>query len=93
MRIILKIVTAPIVIALTLFVWICSGLLYCSAYLLGLAGTLVGFLALLVLLSGNVPNALILTVMAFLISPLGIPMATAWLLGKIQELHYATQSL
>lgn len=93
MRIILKIVTAPIVIALTLFVWICSGLLYCSAYLLGLAGTLVGFLALLVLLSGNVPNALILTVMAFLISPLGIPMATAWLLGKIQELRYAIQSL
>lgn len=92
MRIILKLITMPIVIILTLFVWVCSGLLYCSAYLLGLAGTLVGFLALLVLLSGNVTNALILAFIAFLISPLGIPMAAAWLLGKIQELRFAIQS-
>lgn len=93
MRILLKLITMPIVIILTLFVWLCSAVLYCSAYLLGLAGTLVGFLALLVLLSGNVPNALILAFMAFLISPLGIPMAAAWLLGKIQELRFAIQSL
>lgn len=93
MRIILKLITIPIVIILTLFVWLCSGLLYCSAYLLGLAGTLVGFLALLVLLSGNVTNALILAFIAFLIGPLGVPMAAAWLLGKIQELRFAIQSL
>lgn len=93
MRIILKFITMPIVIILTLFVWLCSGPLYCSAYLLGLAGTLVDFLALLVLLSGNLTHALILAFIAFLISPLGIPMAAAWLLGKIQELCYAIQSL
>lgn len=93
MRIILKLIAMPIVIILTLFVWACSAALYCSAYLLGLAGTLVGFLALLVLLSGNLTNALILAFIAFLISPLGVPMAAAWLLGKIQELRFAIQSL
>lgn len=92
MRIILKLITMPIVIILTLFVWVCSATLYCSAYLLGLAGILVGFLALLVLLSGNLTNALILAFIAFLISPLGVPMAAAWLLGKIQELRFAIQS-
>ena len=93
MKVILKILTAPIVLALTLFVWLCSAILYCSAFVFGLAATLVGILALLVLLSGNLPNALILAVIAFLISPVGIPMAAAWLLGKVQDLRYAIQSL
>lgn len=93
MRVILKILTAPVVLALTLFVWFCSAILYCSAFVFGLAGTLVGLLALLVLLSGNLTNALILAMIAFLVSPVGIPMAAAWLLGKVQDLRYAIQSI
>lgn len=92
MKVILKILTAPLVLALTLFVWLCSAMLYCSAFVFGLAGTLVGILALLVLFSGNLTNALILAVIAFLVSPVGIPMAAAWLLGKVQDLRYAIQS-
>ena len=92
MKVILKILTVPLVLALTLFVWLCSAMLYCSAFVFGLAGTLVGILALLVLFSGNLSNALILAVIAFLVSPVGIPMAAAWLLGKVQDLRYAIQS-
>ena len=92
MKVILKILTAPMVLALTLFVWLCSAMLYCSAFVFGLAGTLVGILALLVLFSGNLTNALILAVIAFLVSPVGIPMVAAWLLGKVQDLRYAIQS-
>jgi len=92
MKVILKILLAPVVLALTLIVWLCSALLYCSAFVFGLAGTLVGILALLVLLSGAVQNALILFVIAFLVSPMGLPMAAAWLLGKVQDLRYAIQS-
>jgi hypothetical protein len=29
--------------------------------------------------------------MAFFVSPFGIPMAAAWLIGKIQDLRYAIQ--
>ena len=92
MKVILKILLAPVVLALTLIVWLCSALLYCSAFVFGLAGTLVGILALLVLLSGAVQNALISFVIAFLVSPMGLPMAAAWLLGKVQDLRYAIQS-
>lgn len=60
-------------------------------FVFGLAGTLIGILALLVLLSGAVQNALILFVIAFLVSPMGLPMAAAWLLGKVQDLRYAIQ--
>jgi hypothetical protein len=92
MKVILKILLAPVILILTLTVWLCSALLYCSAFVFGLAGTLVGILALLVLLSGTVQNALILFVIAFLVSPMGLPMAAAWLLGKVQDLRYALQS-
>ena len=35
----------------------------------------------------------ILLVMAFLISPYGLPMAAIWLLGKVQDLKFAIQDL
>ena len=91
MRLILKILVAPIIVVLTLFVWICSGLLYCSSFILGLAGTVLGILAVLVLLTGAVTNGFIVLVMAFLVSPFGIPMVAAWLLGKIQDFRYTIQ--
>lgn len=44
MRFLMKLLAAPIVLVLMLFVWICSALLYCSAFVFGLAGTIVGLL-------------------------------------------------
>lgn len=91
MKLILKILAAPIVVALMLFAWICAGLLYCAAWVFGLAGTLLGILGVLVLLTTSVQNGIILLVMALLISPVGLPMAAAWLLGQMQKLRYAIQ--
>ena len=36
-------------------------------------------------------NGVILMVMAFLISPMGLPLAAIWLLGKVQSLKLAIQ--
>lgn len=91
MRLILKILAAPIVVALTLFVWICSGLLYVSAFVFGLAGTVVAILGVAVLVTYSPKNGIILLIIAFLVSPIGLPMAAAWLLGKMQDLRYAIQ--
>jgi len=91
MRLILKILVVPVIVALTVFVWICSGLLYCSAWVFGLAGTVLGIFGVLALITHQVTNGIILLVMAFLVSPFGIPMAAAWLLGKIQDLRYTIQ--
>lgn len=91
MRLILKIIAAPVVLTLTLFVWICSGLLYVSAFVFGLAGTVVAILGVAVLVTYSPKNGVILLVIAFLVSPMGLPMAAAWLLGKIQDLRYAIQ--
>ena len=89
MRLLLRILVAPVVVILTLFVWICSAILYCSAYLLGLVSSLVGLMALVMFMSGLVKNARLLLILAYLISPLGLPMAAAWLLARVQDLRYA----
>ena len=91
MRILLKILAAPLVAALTLFVWICTILLYCTGMVLGLAALVVAVLGVAVLLTYSPQNGIILLVIAFLISPMGLPTAAAWLLGKVQDLRYAIQ--
>ena len=60
MRLILKILAAPLVVALTLFVWICTILLYCTGMVLGLAALVVALLGVAVLLTYSLQNGIIL---------------------------------
>ena len=91
MRFLLKLLAAPVVLALTLFVWLCMGVLYLSSLVLGVISTIVGLLGRAVLVTYSVQNGIILLVIAFLVSPMGLPMAAAWLVGKVQNLRYAIQ--
>ena len=42
LKCLLMIVTAPVVLVLTLFVWLCTGLIYISGLVLGLLSTVTG---------------------------------------------------
>ena len=53
-----------------------------------IGGALLG-VAMLVTYSPQ--NGVILLVIAFMVSPLGLPMAAAWLVGKVQDLRYMIQ--
>ena len=79
----LKILMAPVILSLTLFVWICVGIVYVSGLVLGLISMVVALLGVAVLITYSLQNGIILLVIAFLISPYGLPMAAIWLLGKI----------
>ena len=87
LKLLLMIAVAPIVVALTLFVWICLGLVYVSGLVLGLISMIVALLGVAVLITYSPQNGLILLLMTFLISPMGIPLAAIWLLGKVQDFH------
>lgn len=93
MKLILKIVVAPVVLLLTVTIWICVGLVYVSGLVLGLLSMVIALLGVAVLLTCSLQNGIILLVMAFLISPYGLPMAAIWLLGKVQDLKFAIQDL
>ena len=87
LKLLLMIAVAPIVVALTLFVWICLGLVYVSGLVLGLISMILASLGVAVLITYSPQNGLILLLMTFLISPMGIPLAAIWLLGKVQDFH------
>ena len=89
LKLLLMIAVVPIVVALTLFVWICLGLVYVSDLVLELISTIIALLGVAVLITYSPQNGLILLLMAFLISPMGLPLAAIWLLGKVQDLKFA----
>ena len=51
----------------------------------------IALLGVAVLINYSPQNGAILLVMAFLISPMGLPLAAIWLLGKVQSLKFAIQ--
>lgn len=91
LKCLLMIVTAPVILVLTLFVWLCMGLIYISGLVLGLLSTVIALLGVAVLITYSPQNGVILLVIAFLISPMGLLLAAIWLLGKVQDLKYAIQ--
>ena len=91
LKCLLMIVTAPVILVLTLFVWLCMGLIYISGLVLGLLSTVIALLGVAVLITYSPQNGAILLIMAVLISPMGLPLAAFWLLGKVQWLKFAIQ--
>lgn len=91
LKLILKIVIAPVVLLLTLAIWICVGLVYVSGLVLSLASMVFVLLGVAVLVTYSPQNGLILLVIAFLLSPFGLPKLAFWLLGKVQNFRYFLQ--
>ena len=52
---------------------------------------IIALLGIAVLITYSPQNGLILLLMAFLIGPMGLPLAAIWLLGKVQDLKYTIQ--
>lgn len=93
MKAILKVLTFPIVLILDLFTWICVGLISCSAVLFKLASAILAILAVAVLTTYSVQNGLILLTLAFLVSPLGLPMIAVWPLGGLQKISGSIKAI
>ena len=53
--------------------------------------TILGILGLAVLLLVSVTNGIIVLVIAFLVSPVGLPLAAAWMIGQMQRFRYFVQ--
>ena len=92
-KLLLKILVAPVILLLTVAIWICVGIVYVSGLVLGLISMVVALLGVAVLITYSLQNGIILLVIAFLISPYGLPMAAIWLLGKVQDLKFIIQDL
>ena len=85
MKYILKLLLAPIRLAIWLLVHLFALVTYISSFALGIISTLLGILAVLVLLTSSIQNGVILLALAFLISPLGLPMLAVKLMTGLAK--------
>ena len=86
MKLIFKILTAPVVLVIDLFTLICIGVISFSGMLLRLVSGIIAILGVAVLATYSPKNGLILLTIAFLFSPMGIPMLAVWVLGRLQNI-------
>lgn len=93
MRILIKITLLPIVIVIDLMTWICIGLISCSSLIFGFASFMLTLLGITVMATFSWQNGLILLFLAYLASPMGLPMIAVKLLSGLQYITGAIKAL
>lgn len=91
MKTLLKIIFAPVIAVMWILIKIGSLITYISGLALGIASGIFGVISIIFLLIGSTQNGLIGLVIAYLLSPYGIPMFTILLLGIIQKVRFNLQ--
>ncbi len=89
MRIILKIFAAPFVVLLTVL-W--AVLVFVFAWcetILEFASGIAGLLALILFVTGQTTGGIVFGIIAFLISPVGLPAIASWLIDRLDDLNDA----
>ena len=87
MKIILKILFAPIIVVLAVVTWFLTFLVQASGTILGIVSALLVVLGITVMILDNTKNGIIVIVIAFLVSPYGIPLLAAKLVGQLHRLR------
>ena len=86
-KMLLGILLVPVVLALKLLVLFLTFVMAVSSTVLGIVSVFLGLLAMLVWFALSWQNGLGMLIMAWLVSPLGIPLAAAWVLGGLERLE------
>ena len=91
MRFLLKILFAPVLAVLAVVTWFFVFVVSLSSAILCIPAAILGFFGLFIIFVDSVSYGAGLLVIAFLISPYGLPMLATWLLAKLHVLRYAIQ--
>ena len=89
MKWILKILTFPVVLLIDLLTLVCVGIISCAALPLRIVSGIIALLGTAVLVTYSPKNGMILLTIAFLLSPMGLPMFTVWVLIQLQKLSHS----
>ena len=94
MRFLFKIVLFPITMVLSIVVGVCRFVCGFSGAVLGVISILLLTLALLTLILLKEPGgALTTAIIAFVVSPYGIPKLAEWLVDRLEDLNFAIKSI
>jgi len=89
MRIILKIIAAPFVVILTITGAVLAFVLSFAELALKIVSGIGALLGVVTLVTGQTTNGIIILVLAFLLSPVGLPAIAGWLLDKLFDINYS----
>ena len=89
----LRLILLPISLVIDLLTLLCSGAIYCTSFVFRLCSNVIALLGCIVLLTGEVKNGCVLLFIAWLISPMGIPMLIVTLLGLLQRISGVIKAL
>ena len=93
MQIILKIIAAPFVLALTLLVAVLNFSVSLASWVFGILSFFLALCGLFELfIQGNPQWGITGLVLAFLLSPFGLPTVAEWLVCKLDDLNYSLKS-
>jgi hypothetical protein len=89
MRVVLKILAAPCVVALTLL-WAILTFLFCYAVVaLNVLSGLGVLVSIALFVTHQTTGGIVFLILSFLLSPLGIPAIAGWLIDKIDDLKFS----
>ena len=86
MRLILKILLAPVMLVLAFLIWLCTLTLHISAVLLNVQSVLLVLVSIFSFIDHDVKNGVI-ELAAVMLSPYGLPMIGAWLVAQLHLLR------
>ena len=86
MKWILKILTTPVILLIDMFTLVCMGIISFSAIPLRIVSGIIALLGMAVLVTYSPKNGTILLTIAFLLSPMGLPMLAVWILSILQSI-------
>ena len=93
MKLIHKILTVPVTLALNQFRLICLDMISYSKLLARLLRGIIAILGIAVLVTYSPKNGLILLTIAYLASPMGLPMIAVWILSVLQGMSGILKSI
>lgn len=88
--IVLKILAAPFAVVLTILAAVVS-FLFCVAGAVCVGCVVLTLLAVVLFIGGQTLGGAVFLVLAFLVSPYGIPAIADWLVDRLYSLNYALQ--
>ena len=91
MKILLKILFAPIMALMWIAIKAGVVFTYISGLALGIVSGIIALISIVYLLTGGITNGLIGLVIAYLVSPYGIPTFAVMILGVVQKIRLGLQ--
>ena len=91
--IILKILAAPVMVALSLLAAMVTFLFCVASAVCELGCIVLTLLSLILFIGGQTVGGIVFLVLAFLVSPFGVPAIAEWLVDKLHSAKFALRDL